>query len=147
MSLFFDAGPRLGSMWFAAVRGLAPEASVLAQAQADASQNGTKVTVCPDPIEAVTDASAFYTDTWVSMGQEDEAESLKKRLAAYQVDERLMAAAASDAVFMHCLPAHRGEEVVDAVIDGPQSLISMKRKIGFMPRRHFYCFDGGRAMG
>jgi len=76
-----------------------------------------------DPLEAVRGADMVYTDTWTSMGQEEEAEWRRIAFSGYQVDERMMAAANPDAVFMHCLPAHRGEEVTDAVIDGPQSVV------------------------
>jgi ornithine carbamoyltransferase len=75
------------------------------------------------PAEAVTDAVAVYTDVWASMGQEAEKATRAKAFADYQVNERLMQAAPPDAVFLHCLPAHRGEEVTDAVIDGEQSAV------------------------
>src|SRR5437870_2415745 len=75
-----------------------------------------------DPQEAVKGADVVYTDTWTSMGREEEAEWRRVAFAGYQVNEALMALAAPDAVFMHCLPAHRGEEVTDAVLDGPQSI-------------------------
>lgn len=76
-----------------------------------------------DPVEAVRDASAVYTDVWVSMGQESEKAVRTKALADYQVNERLMKHAPSNACFLHCLPAHRGEEVTDGVIDGPKSVV------------------------
>jgi ornithine carbamoyltransferase len=76
-----------------------------------------------DPYEAVAGADAVYTDVWVSMGEEDERERRLATFQPYQVDARLMAAAGEDAVFMHCLPAHRGEEVTADVIDGPQSIV------------------------
>jgi ornithine carbamoyltransferase len=79
--------------------------------------------VCTDPREAVKEASAVYTDVWTSMGQESEADVRRKAFAAYQVNAELMAHAPSDAYFMHCLPAHRGEEVTDDVIDGPASIV------------------------
>ncbi len=72
---------------------------------------------------AVRDAVAVYTDVWASMGQESEAEKRRGDFAGYQVNARLMARAPKDAFFMHCLPAHRGEEVSDEVIDGPQSVV------------------------
>src|SRR5437867_8423056 len=72
-----------------------------------------------DPTEAVLGADVVYTDTWTSMGQEQDAEWRRVVFAGYQVDEALMRLAAPDALFMHCLPAHRGEEVTDAVLDGP----------------------------
>jgi len=79
--------------------------------------------VVTDPVEAVEGAHAVYTDVWVSMGEEVEREARLRELRAYQVDERLMRHARPDAVFMHCLPAHRGEEVAAEVIDGPQSVV------------------------
>ena len=76
-----------------------------------------------DPAEAVAGADAVYTDVWASMGQEDDAERRKADFAGFMVDDAVMAAAGRDAVFMHCLPAHRGEEVAASVIDGPQSVV------------------------
>lgn len=117
-------GPRSGlDIVCACPASLPPDPAVLSQAQADAKAAGTKVIVEHDAMKAVAGAHAIYTDTWVSMGQEDEAEALKAQLADYLVDARLMKAAADDAVFMHCLPAHRGDEVLAEVIDGPQSII------------------------
>jgi ornithine carbamoyltransferase len=81
------------------------------------------VGIVSDPYEAVAGAHAVYTDVWVSMGAEADAERRMRELAAYQVTPELMAAAEPGAVFMHCLPAHRGEEVVADVIDGPQSVV------------------------
>ena len=83
---------------------------------------GANITLTRDAREAVAGADVVVTDTWVSMGQ-DHAHNKMAAMMPYQVNERLMAMAKSDAVFLHCLPAHRGEEVTDAVIDGPQSLI------------------------
>jgi len=80
-------------------------------------------TVTADPFEAARGAHAVYTDVWVSMGNEAETEARLHAMAPYQVNEALMAAARPDAVFMHCLPAHRGQEVTAEVIDGPQSVV------------------------
>ena len=82
-----------------------------------------EVEVVHDPVEAVAGADAVYTDVWVSMGEEAESEELLATLERFRVDATLMAAAGADAVFMHCLPAHRGEEVTAEVIDGPQSIV------------------------
>jgi ornithine carbamoyltransferase len=82
-----------------------------------------RLTTTHDPMEAVRDAAAVYTDVWASMGQEVERDQRRRDFADYQVTSRLMAKAGSDAVFMHCLPAHRGEEVTDEVIDSPQSVV------------------------
>lgn len=84
--------------------------------------NGGKVDVTHDPHEAVRGADAVVTDTWVSMGMEEKARG-HNVFMPYQVNERLMESANKDALFMHCLPAHRGEEVTDGVIDGPQSVV------------------------
>jgi ornithine carbamoyltransferase len=81
------------------------------------------LTLTEDPAEAVRGANAVYTDVWTSMGQEAERSKRKKDFAAYQVNAALMAHAPSDASFLHCLPAHRGEEVTDAVIDSPHSAV------------------------
>src|SRR6185312_4994388 len=75
------------------------------------------------PLDAVRDADLVTTDVWTSMGFEDEAEERKRKFAAYQVNQEMMRLAKPDALFMHCLPAHRGEEVEAAVIDGPQSVV------------------------
>jgi len=77
---------------------------------------------CSDPAEAVRGADVVYTDTWTSMGREAEADWRRVAFAGYQVNDTLMTKAAEGAVFMHCLPAHRGEEVTDQVLDGPQSI-------------------------
>jgi len=79
--------------------------------------------VVTDPLEAVAGADAVYTDVWVSMGEEAERDARISAFEPYRVDARLMAAARADAIFMHCLPAHRGEEVTAGVIDGPQSVV------------------------
>jgi ornithine carbamoyltransferase len=81
------------------------------------------VVATTDPREAVSGADAICTDVWVSMGQEDESAERLEAFAGYQVDEALMATANAGAVFLHCLPAHRGQEVAAAVIDGPHSLV------------------------
>lgn len=92
-------------------------------ARADAAEAGTTVETGNDPATAVAGASVVYTDVWASMGQEDEAESRLNAFAGFTIDAALMATAADDAIFLHCLPAHRGEEVAAEVADGPQSRI------------------------
>jgi ornithine carbamoyltransferase len=84
---------------------------------------GGGVRATPDPLEGVNGADAVYTDVWTSMGQEDEAAERRRAFAGYQVDERLLADASPDAVVLHCLPAHRGEEISAEVIDGPRSVV------------------------
>jgi len=96
------------------------EPDILAFAQKNAKRD---VVVTHDIKAGVKDADAVYTDVWASMGQEDEAAARKKIFLPYQVNAELMALAKNDAVFMHCLPAHRGEEITDEVIDGPQSVV------------------------
>jgi ornithine carbamoyltransferase len=86
-------------------------------------KSGARVNLTSDPFEAAAGAHAVVSDCWVSMGDEEEARHRHNLLAPYQVNAKLMAAAASDAIFMHCLPAHRGEEVTDEVMDGPQSVV------------------------
>jgi ornithine carbamoyltransferase len=79
--------------------------------------------ICDRPEEAVGGADAIYTDTWTSMGQEDEAEQRRRDFEGFRIDDRLMDVASAGAIFLHCLPAHRGEEVVDEVIDGSRSRV------------------------
>jgi ornithine carbamoyltransferase len=84
---------------------------------------GAVPTLTEDPRQAASGARVVYTDVWASMGQEEEAEERKKKFAPYQVNEELMGLAEEDAIFLHCLPAHRGEEVTAGVIDGPRSRV------------------------
>jgi len=86
-------------------------------------QPDAEVTLTNDPVEAVKDAVAVYTDVWASMGQESERQKRLTDFASFQINSELMAHAPSSAYFLHCLPAHRGEEVTDEVIDGPQSVV------------------------
>ena len=103
--------------------GYEPEASVLAAARGEARQTGGSIKALRDPFEAATGADALYTDVWTSMGQEAEAEQRRAIFAPYQVNAALLACAAPDAIALHPLPAHRGEEITDEVLDGPQSLV------------------------
>ena len=95
-----------------------PDEAALAWAR----NNGADIMLTSDPLEAVSGVDCVVTDTWVSMG-EDETQRGQNLFMPYQVNEQLMAAAGPQAKFMHCLPAHRGEEVTDAVMDGPQSIV------------------------
>ncbi len=83
----------------------------------------SEVQIVRDPVEAVKDMNVVYTDVWASMGQESEAEKRKKIFASYQVNEELISHACSDVKVMHCLPAHRGDEITDGVVDGPHSIV------------------------
>jgi ornithine carbamoyltransferase len=98
-------------------------AEALALGQRYASQSGGRITMTHDPVEAVTGADIVYTDTWTSMGQEKEAARRITVFPPYQVNNNLLAHAERDAIVMHCLPAHRGEEITDEVADGPQSVL------------------------
>lgn len=95
----------------------------IAEATLIAKQTGAKIVLTQSPQEAIADADAVYTDTWVSMGQESEKQKRVAIFQHYQVNERLMSLAKPGAVFLHCLPAYRGLEVTESVIDGPQSVI------------------------
>lgn len=101
--------------------GLPDEA--LALGRRYASESGSQITITRDPVEAVTGADVVYTDTWTSMGQEKEAAKRADVFPPYQVNNNLLAHAEQEAIVMHCLPAHRGEEITDEVADGPQSVL------------------------
>jgi len=101
----------------------APTDSVVASARVSAVKTGGSVTLYTDPIEAVADSDVVVTDTWVSMGKEEEKAERLTTLGSYRVDTELMELAKSDALFLHCLPADRGYEVTADVIDGPQSVV------------------------
>jgi ornithine carbamoyltransferase len=117
---WIQASARLGfRLTLACPPQLNPENRILEWAR----REGANITLTDDPVEAVTGADCVVTDTWVSMGQQDEAKRRNQLLGAYAVDERLMKKAAPEAIFMHCLPAYRGHEVSAAVIDGPQSVV------------------------
>ncbi len=103
--------------------GYAPNPRIVARATELAAASGARLTFGNEPIEAVRGAAVVYTDAWTSMGQEAEAEARRDAFAGFQVDDALLDAAGGDVVAMHCLPAHRGEEITSAVMDGPRSLI------------------------
>jgi ornithine carbamoyltransferase len=118
------AGPKAGvDIVIAAPEELLPDAAITRLATHEAHTHGTTVVIERDPVAAMQGADAVYTDTWVSMGEEEEAERLKKILTPFSVTSSLFAQAKADAIFMHCLPAHRGEEVSADVIDGPRSVV------------------------
>jgi ornithine carbamoyltransferase len=117
-------GALLGShVRVATPAGYEPNAEILESAREIAHETGATLEVLSDPHQAVAGADAVYTDAWASMGQEREADTRVPIFQPYQVNEASMAEAAPHAVFMHCLPAHRGQEVTDAVMDSPQSVI------------------------
>jgi ornithine carbamoyltransferase len=103
--------------------GYEPHPAALRLAQEAAKESGAQILVTHDPVEAVADADVVYTDVWTSMGQEAEREERLKKFTGYQVNRALMSFARPDAIFMHCLPAHRGEEVTDEVIESPKSVV------------------------
>ncbi len=103
--------------------GYAPNPRIVARAQELAAGSGGRLVFGHDPAEIVRGASVVYTDAWTSMGQEAETEERRDAFAGYRVDGALLDAAGPDAVAMHCLPAHRGEEITSEVMDGPRSLI------------------------
>lgn len=103
--------------------GYAPDPDVTARAEKAAAESGGEVVVTDDPKAAVQGAHAVYTDVWASMGQEDEQDLRVAEFDGFQVNEELMKRADKTAVFMHCLPAHRGEEVSPGVMDGPASVV------------------------
>ncbi len=104
-------------------QGYEPPADAVAQARAFAAESGSEIRLLHDPHEAVRDADVIYTDTWVSMGQEEEAQKRMQVFPPYQVNADLVARAKPTAIVMHCLPAHRGYEITDEVMDGPQSVV------------------------
>lgn len=96
---------------------------VVEEAVSDAKETGARITITNDPVEAIKDADVVYTDTWVSMGQESEKEQKIREFSGYQVNSSLVSHAKSDYMFLHCLPAYRGYEVTEDVIDGKNSAI------------------------
>jgi ornithine carbamoyltransferase len=102
--------------------GYEPDADVVARARALATEQRASISVGTDPAEAVAGADAVYTDVWASMGREEEAEERRVRFAGYEVTESLLVGAAPHVVAMHCMPAHRGEEISASVLDGQRSL-------------------------
>lgn len=100
-----------------------PQEQIVLKAKEDAAATGAQITIISSIEEALRDADVVYTDVWTSMGQEEERNERLRVLAPYQVNQAVMKLAREDAIFMHCLPAHRGEEVTDEVIDGPSSVV------------------------
>ena len=119
------AAVKLGiSMEVASPQGYEPNQLIVKSSVRDAQRAGVPIPVVTgDPMAAVSGADVVYTDVWTSMGQEDEAQARLQAFQGFMVTPEMMAAASPDAVFMHCLPAHRGEEVAAEVLDGPQSVV------------------------
>jgi ornithine carbamoyltransferase len=118
------AGARVGAhVRIATPAGYEPDANIVAAARQDAVATQGTIELFRAPEEAVSGAQAVYTDVWASMGQESETEARAAIFAPYQVNAKLMSQAAPDAVFLHCLPAHRGSEVTDEVMESPRSIV------------------------
>ena len=118
------AGARVGAhVRIATPAGYEPDANIVAAARHDAAATQGTIELFRAPEEAVSGAQAVYTDVWASMGQENETEARAAIFAPYQVNAKLMSQAAPDAVFLHCLPAHRGSEVTDEVMESPRSIV------------------------
>lgn len=122
-SLLLAAAKAGSQITVATPSGYEPDIKILKLAEEDSKDTGFIYRLTEDPIEAVTDVDVVYTDIWVSMGQETEKDERLITFTPYQVNSSLMAAAKPDAIFMHCLPAHRGKEVTDEVIDSAQSAV------------------------
>lgn len=122
-SLLLTAACLGSSIRIATPKGYEPNAQIVSEAKKIARQTGASIELLNDPHAAVAGADAVYTDAWASMGQEEESELRAGIFRPYQVNQELMAEAALQAVFMHCLPAHRGQEVTDEVMDSENSLI------------------------
>lgn len=119
-----QAAVRVGmNINYASPVGYKPSEEVVKEAIEFAKNTGSKVNEYNDAVSAIKDADVIYTDVWVSMGQESEKEQRKKDLLAFQLNSDLMKKAKPDVLVMHCLPAHRGEEITDEVIDGPNSIV------------------------
>jgi ornithine carbamoyltransferase len=122
-SLMLAAARGGTKMAVATPAGYEPNPEVVRAAREDGKDTGFALTLTASAEEAVSGADAVYTDVWASMGQEAEKEKRARIFAPYQVNARLMSHAKADALFMHCLPAHRGDEVTDEVIDSPNSVV------------------------
>ena len=122
-SLMLAAASLGANVWIGTPKGYEPNAEITLAATKLAEASGARVVVTNDPVEAVGGADAVYTDVWASMGQEEEAAERSAIFAPFQVNQKLFSRAAKNAVFMHCLPAHRGDEVTAEVIDSPRSVV------------------------
>lgn len=107
----------------ASPQGYQPVPEIMAMAGENAALSGGSACIIEDPLQAAKDSDILYTDVWASMGQEEEAEIRKRVFASYQINRRILEVADPRAIVMHCLPAHRGEEITDEVMEGPQSVV------------------------
>jgi ornithine carbamoyltransferase len=122
-SLLMGAGKLGVHISIATPQGYEPDAEVIQLSKENAAQTGGNILICNDPKEAIADADIIYTDVWASMGFEAEQEQRANAFRDFQINEELVQGAKKDYLFMHCLPAHRGEEVMDEIIDGDHSII------------------------
>ncbi|RKZ26310.1 ornithine carbamoyltransferase, partial [bacterium] len=122
-SLLLASGLMGVNMRVATPEGYEPKEEIVKVAKEYAERSGAEIEILHSPQDAVKDADIIYTDVWASMGQESEAEKRKRIFMNYQVNPELVKLAKPDYIFMHCLPAHRGEEVTDEVLDGPNSVV------------------------
>ena len=122
-SLLLGASLMGMNMVAACPSGYAPNPDVLRRAEENAKRSGSTVRVVDDPKEAAVDSDVLYTDVWVSMGEEKEASRRMRAFRGFQIDSEMLKLASKDAVVMHCLPAHRGLEITDDVIEGKQSVV------------------------
>lgn len=122
-SLLFGAGKLGYHLAVGSPSGYLPPDHIVARAHGLAAESGATLELCTDPIATVQDADVIYTDSWISMGLEAEAAERERVFPPYQVNADLLRHARSDAIVMHCLPAHRGMEITDEVMDGPQSVV------------------------
>lgn len=119
-----EAGAKVGmEVAVATPKGFEPDPGIVADARRTADQTGGRISMMRDPNQAAEKADILYTDVWTSMGREKESARRRKAFSGYQINSRLLALAHPEALVMHCLPAHRGEEISADVIDGPQSVV------------------------
>jgi len=117
-------GAKVGmDVFIASPKGYEPNPEIVKKGQKDGEETGATIKVVNDPVEAVKDADVIYTDVWASMGQEEEQKKREKVFASLQINSELVKHAKSDYLFLHCLPAHRGEEVTEEVLEGPNSVV------------------------
>lgn len=122
-SLLLGAARMGVSVNIASPAGYEPDKEVIEKALKLCTESGARIEVCRDPVAAVKGANVIYADVWISMGQEDESEKRLSEFQGYQINADLVKQAHAQYIFMHCLPAHRGEEVTAEVIDGPNSIV------------------------